>query len=83
MRKDEEMKMTHSAVFAVDGKPHASVAFERGTDIAEGRIPECTITKSEGFTKEEIEGLEAYLRTNVDDILKRAKGISNIRHWMK
>lgn len=83
MKNDEEMKMTHSAIFPVKGKPHVSVVFERGNDAAEGRIPECRITKSEGFSKEETEGLERYLRTNSDEIFRRAKSISNIKHWLK
>lgn len=81
MNYEEEVRMTHSAVLAKDGKPYVSVRFERGKDMAEGSVPACKIVKNNGFTQEEILGLEGYLEMNARDILRKAKDISGIRHW--
>lgn len=61
MRRDEEMKMTHSGILVKNGKRYVSVRFERGSDVAEAMLPDCKVTKNTGFSKEEVEGLEGYL----------------------
>lgn len=81
MDSKQEVKLTHSGILAVDGRRKVSVRFERGTDIAEGTLPECRITKNSGFSEEEVKGLEAYLEGSCDDIFAKAKAISNIKHW--
>ena len=84
---DNEMKMTYSAVVTgKDNKKVVRVSFERdnGTEkeIAEGIIPEGKIVKQNGYTQEEIESLEEYLKSNSDDIIAKAKVISNPLKWL-
>ena len=55
-----------------------SIKFERGNDICEGSVPECIISKNDGFTDEEIEGLEHYLRMNKKEIIEQGKSISGL-----
>jgi len=78
LNPNEEMKMTYTSVVTKDNKPMISLKFERGKDYCEGSIPECTISKNLGFTNEEIEGLEHYLRANKADIIEHAKSISGL-----
>lgn len=73
-----EVKMTYSSVLSKDGKPMVSVRFEQGTSWAEGIIPQCEITKAEGFSAEEQEALADFLKANRKDIIARAKEITGI-----
>lgn len=82
MSNKEEMKMTYSCIVAADGRKKISVTFEAGNAYAEGSIPECRITKSKGFEKEELIILEKYLQMNQMDIIKKAKEISGLRGFM-
>ena len=52
MRREEEVRLTHSGIFAKDGRRCVSVRFERGRDVAEAILPACRVTKNEGFTDE-------------------------------
>ena len=54
MRREEEVRLTHSGIFAKDGRRCVSVRFERGRDVAEAILPACRVTKNEGFTDEEV-----------------------------
>ncbi len=81
MKQSEEVKMTYSAVVAKKGKPYISVRFERGRDIAEGSIPDCGITNSKGFSSEEVDHLENYMKAHKKEIIEGAKGISGIKNW--
>ena len=83
MNRNEEVKMTHTGIISKEGKRHVFVRFERGSDMAEAGQPECKVTKSQGFSAEEIEGLEAYLAKENDVIFEKAKAISGIRGWMR
>lgn len=85
--QNDGMTMTYSAIVRdKDNKKIVRVTFERtgalGKEIAEGLIPECIITKQKGFSQEEIQGLEQYLRANNDDIMEKAKVISNPLKWL-
>lgn len=82
----EEMKMTYSAIVTgQDGKKMVRVQFDRVKDgvpgTAEGVLPEGKIVKQDGFAKEEVLALEIYLSQNADEIMKKAKVISNPMHW--
>jgi hypothetical protein len=79
---DNEMKLTYSAVVTADGGPMVSVCFERGSDTAEGKLPDCRILSSTGFTAEEVTALEEYLQGNKDDLMETARKISGIKHLM-
>ncbi len=82
MNRVEELKMTHSGILTKKGKRQVCVRFERGSDMAEADLPACKVTKSQGFTAEEIAGLEEYLAAQNDIIFEKAKAISSIRHWL-
>ncbi len=78
-----EIKLTHSSILSVQGKPYVSVRFDRDMDFAEGSIPDAKIVKSSGFTEDEIAKLEHYLTENAKDLFIRAKDISGITHWFQ
>ncbi len=82
MDRQSELTFTYSGVLSKNGKPFVSVMFERGKDVAEGTVPDCIITKSKGFTEEEIHELEDYMDANRKEIIDGAKRISNIRHLL-
>lgn len=82
MERQSELKCIHSTVLSKNGKPFVSVMFERGNDRAEGTVPDCVITKSEGFTEEEIEELEDYMKAQRKEIIENAKRISDIRRLL-
>lgn len=79
----EEVTLTYSSVVVKDGKPLVCVCFERGKDYAEGVLPECDIVKSNGFSKDEVDALAAYLKANRKDLVERSKMISGILNMMK
>lgn len=83
MNQNEEMKMTYSAIVVADGKKKVSVKFEAGKNYAEASIPECKITKSEGFEEDELVVLEKYLQMNQIEIINKAKEITGIRGFMR
>lgn len=80
--QSEEIKMTYSCILSKGKKKIIRVTFERGKDFAEGIVPDGIIEKQQGFTKEEIEQLEDYLRNNLQEIVEQAKKITGIRHWL-
>lgn len=81
MEQSEEVKMTFSGVLLREGKHLIQVRFERGDDVAEGILPDGEIQRSQGYTKEEIQQLERYLRQNRTDIIARAKELNRITNW--
>lgn len=78
-----EMKMTVSSICAKDGHKYAYVAFTDGNRSAEGRIPDCRILSSTGFTKDEVEQLEIYMKRELIELKKMAAGIRIIDALMK
>lgn len=78
LNPNEEMKMTYTSVVTRDNKPMISLKFERGVDVCEGSIPDCIISKNDGFSDEEVEALEHYLRVNKKEIIEQAKSISGL-----
>ncbi len=84
MHQDDEIRMTYSGIINHKGKKTVQVIFERGSsDSAEGSIPGGQITKSTGFSPEEIEELNQYLILNTNDILERARLINPMRGFIK
>ena len=82
MERMNELTCTHSTVLSKNGKPFVSVMFERGKDRAEGTVPDCIITKNEGFTEEEVAELEECMKAQRKEIIEGAKRISDIRHLL-
>lgn len=75
---DGSMKMTVSPVCTDKSgkKKFAYVTFTDGKKYAEGRIPDCEITKNQGFTEEETAGLHFYMKTNLSQLKKIAAQIN-------
>ena len=82
MQDDINMQVTQP--FEKDGKRYAFVRFtdEKGRS-AEGRIPECKILSSDGFTGEEVEALERYMEENLAKIKKMAAGVRLLDAFIK
>ena len=84
---DSDITMTYSAILRdKNNNKIVRVQFERsgesGTELAEGVIPDCVIVRQNGYTAEETEWLEEYLKDNMDDIMEKAKVISNPLKWL-
>ncbi|MBQ7924769.1 MAG: hypothetical protein IJ335_00560 [Lachnospiraceae bacterium] len=80
---EKSMNMTVSPVCSKDGKQYAFVSFTDGPRTAEGRIPECKILSAKGFTPEEIEQLENYMKRELTRLKKMAAGIRILDAFMK
>ena len=80
---DHVMDMSVSPVCVKDGKQYAFVSFTEGNRTAEGRIPECRIIASSGFSKEEVVGLEDYMKRELTQLKKMAAGIRLLDAFMK
>ena len=83
---DDNMTMTYSAIVRdKDNKKIVRVKFERDnygfSETAEGLLPDCRIVSHDGFSSEEIKGLEEYLRGNLEEIMAKARIISNPLKW--
>ncbi len=80
-----EVKFTYSSVLRKNNRNAISVRFEREyperKDYAEGWIPECKIEQQEGFTAEEIEQMEEYLKKEKHNIIEGARELNNIKNW--
>ena len=75
MNQSEELKLTFSGVLTKGDKKFIRVRFERETDrgveIAEGILPDCTIEKQNGYSQQEVEQLQDYLKQNRSDIMEK------------
>ncbi len=80
---ENEMNMTVSSICAKNGQKYAYVAFTDGSRSAEGRIPDCRILSSAGFTKGEVEQLEAYMKRELRELKRMAAGIRIVDALMK
>lgn len=78
---NQDITLTYSCVLSKAKEKIVRVRFERDKDFAEGIIPEGIIEKQQGFTQEEVEQLELYLRKNRKEIIEHAKQITGIKHW--
>ena len=78
----EELTLQVSGISVKDGKKTAFVRFMDKDRCAEGSIPDCVITGSTGFTKEEISQLEDYLRANLSELKKMAAKINPLNAIM-
>lgn len=75
-----DINMLISGMIKRDGKAFARVSFIRDKCWAEGIVPDGVIEKSEGFSKEELAQLAAYLAQEKDMILEQAKGVNPLRN---
>lgn len=79
----DTLKMTISGIVPKDGRKHIFIIFEDGIRKAEGYIPDCIITSSNGFSKDEVKMLELYMKHNQDEIREHAKQINPIKALMR
>lgn len=77
------MNILVSGVTGKEGERKAYVRFEDGAKFAEGTIPACTITSSEGFSPREIKELELYMIDHLTELKKEAAVINPFRAMMK
>ena len=75
--------MTVSGIVPKDGRQNIYVVFEDGTRRAEGCVPDCVITKQNGFEEEEVKMLELYMKQQQDVIRELAKEINPIKAMIK
>ncbi len=78
-----EVDMLISGFFTKDGRKMMRVSFTRGKDFAEGLLPDGIIDRSEGFSQEELEKLERFLRANSREIMEQGRQINPIRSWLQ
>lgn len=80
---DAEMSMSVSPICnGVMGEKYAFVTFSDGKRNAEGRIPECIITKSRGFSEEEVNALALYMKANLAMLKGMAKSVNVVSAFM-
>lgn len=79
----EGVNMTVSPVCTKDGKSYAFVSFEDGIRTAEGKIPDCEIISNDGFTSEEVEQLESYMKRELTQLKKMAAAIHPMDSFLK
>lgn len=84
---DSEVTMTYSAILRdKDNRKIVRIQFERdglsGKELAEGILPDCVILRQNGYSDDEISTLEEYIRRNADEIMSKAKAISNPLKWL-
>ena len=77
-----EINLDISGVVEKDGKKIAHIRFSGGEDFAEGYIPDCVLTKVQGFTEEEASQLVDYLKANLTEFKKRAAAINPLTALM-
>ena len=80
--QQEELSMSVSSICEREGKKIAFVSFSDGERTAEGEIPECKITKNDGFDEGEVLQLELYMRGELLNLKKMASGINIMDAFM-
>ncbi len=80
---DGDVNMNVSPVMGEKGHKYAFVSFDVDGKFAEGKIPDCKVFTNKGFTEEEVEGLETYLKDNLDDLKKISANVNVMRAFMK
>lgn len=80
---DNEMNMSVSPICEKDGKKYAFVSFTDGERLAEGKIPDCKILTNKGFSEEEVNKLEEYMKRELTRLKQMAAGIRLVDAIMK
>jgi len=78
-----EINMSVSPVCMKDGKKCAYVTFTDGERSADGRIPDCRIMSSKGFTEDEVKQLEIYMQMELAKLKRMAAEIRLIDAFLK
>ncbi len=77
------MEMLVSGIFGQGDNRRACVCFQEGNNTAEGTVPDCKITKNNGFSDDEVAQLEQYMRDNIYEIKAEAAQVNPIKAMMK
>ena len=80
---DDELKMSVSPICTKDGKKYAFVSFTDGVRTAEGKIPDCVITSNVGFSEDEVQQLEDYMKQELSQLKKMAAGINVMKTFLE
>lgn len=72
---NQEFNLKVSPICSKNGERFAYVSFENGNRFAEGRIPDCTIVSSKGFSNAELDGLVAYMKSDLGNLKDIAASI--------
>ena len=76
------MNMLVSGLVGTGEHKRICVYFSDKDKSAEGSIPECKITSSKGFTKDEVAEIEEYLKENKDHIIEEARKVNPMKAFM-
>lgn len=79
---NSEIKMSVSSVTRTKDNKAIYVLFEDGKKSVEIALPGCGIVRNNGFSKEEINRLADYVRSEQDNIYKMAKEINPVKALM-
>lgn len=79
----DEVKMLISGFFTKNDRKMMRISFMRGRDFAEGILPDGIIDRSEGFSEEELNRLEKFIRNNRQEIMEQGREINPIRSWLQ
>lgn len=80
---ERELKMTVSPICSKDGEKYAFVLFAEGDKQAEGKIPDCVILSSQGFSDDEVQKLESYMKRELRKLKEMAAGIHVLDSFFK
>lgn len=80
---EHNIQMSVSPICAKNGVKYAYVSFADGDRQAEGKIPECKIFSNQGFTAEEVQELEHYMKVDICELKRIAAGIHLLDAFMK
>lgn len=74
--------MCYSPICEKNGQKTAYVSFSDGKRSAEGEIPDCKITKNNGFDEGEVAQLELYMKGNLMMLKKMASSVNVMDAFM-
>ena len=74
--RKQELSMSVSPICEKNGQKAAYVSFSDGNRSAEGKIPDCKITKNNGFDEGEVAQLELYMKGNLMMLKKMASSVN-------
>ncbi|MCR5666455.1 MAG: hypothetical protein K6G01_06460 [Eubacterium sp.] len=77
----DSLKMSVSQAFKRNGKKYAFVTFRDGEREAEGRIPNCEITRNNGFDEGEVKLLEEYMKRELKNLKQMATQVDPMKEF--
>ena len=71
-----------SGIIRKEDDKRVCVLFSDDNRMAEGTVPACKIISNTGFSKEEVEGLDKYLRESEPDIWEEALKVNPLKGFL-